>query len=503
MDRLVAVDPLEISINFNRGQRAHTKFRVQNLMHTMSVAFKVLITEPMKYEVRPCMAILPPLGEIWVEVAMAAQEKLPALLPVSGDSFFVKSLMLPTGKATDLELNQLFSRNTHVFTDATLKIVFTGNLVFRSLLENGSPKDVKEVLLRGSDVNSKYEQDLTPLHIAAIRGSSEVMQALCDSGAIVDAKDSAQKTPLLEAAFYGHVKVVKILLSAGADKEIADARGYTALHVAASCNKIQVLISLLDSGARINAQDVEGKTPLHVSVIARHLESVQILIGAGTDIDAKDKDGWTAIHYAAAYGYLDAIEFLLEGGNKYATNNEGKTALGLAMDNGHQHLLDALHLGDMLQKTAREDNPVRLKSCLAQGALVNGKDQHGWTALHRAAFKGHLDNVKVLCERGAEINNLDDAGFTPLHCAAETGHKDVVEYLIKHGADVNSTSIKGESPLDLASSKGYLGIVNLLKEKQLAEELQGNHHSAGLFLNIKNSTSQLKNKSLRCMVQSP
>ncbi|KAH9313384.1 hypothetical protein KI387_028419, partial [Taxus chinensis] len=496
MDRLVAVEPLEMRIDFKRGQKAHARFRLQNLMHTMSVAFKVLATEPKKYGVRPGMAIVPPLGKIWVEVTMAAQAELPSLITVSEDKLFVKSLMLPTGKATDSELNMLFSSNNHIFNDATLKVLFTGNLILKSLVANGSPREVKEALLRYSDVNDKYEQDLTLLHIAVFRGNTEIVQTLLDSGALVDVKNSSQKSPLLEAAFYGHVEIVKILLSARANTETADIRGYTALHFAASGNCVQILISLLDSGAQINAQDIEGKTPLHVSVIAGHLESVQLLVGAGATVDAKDKVGWTAIHCAASCGYLDIIKFLLESGNKYIRNNDGKNALELALDNGHQHLLDVLHLGDMLQKTSKEDKLVTLKSCLAQGAMVNGKDQHGWSALHRAAFKGHLDNVKLLHQHGAEINSLDDAGFTPLHCAAETGRKDVVEYLIKHGADVNTRSIKGETPLHLASSVGYSGIVRLLKEKQLVENMHGNCLSAGLFFNVHNKTNpELKSKS--------
>ncbi|XP_059066953.1 protein VAPYRIN isoform X1 [Cryptomeria japonica] len=457
MDRLVAVDPVEITIDFKRGQKAQNTFRVRNLMHTMSVAFKISTTEPKKYAVRPGLAIISPLCEILVEVTTAAQAELPSSIPVSEDKFVVKSLMLPTGKATDSELNELFSKNNHIFTDATLKVVYTGNLILRSLVESGSSNDVKEVLLRCKDVNSKYEHDLTPLHIAAIRGNSEIVQDLLDSGAIVDAKNSTQKSPLLEAAFHGHVETVKTLLSSGANTEIADARGHTALHVAASGNYVQILNFILFSGANINAQDIEGKTPLYLSVIDRHLESVQLLVGAGANVDAKDKDGWTVIHCAAACGYLDIIKVLLVSGNKYARTNDGKTALGLALDKGHKHLLDALHLGDMLQKTSREGDVITLKSCLAQGAMVNGKDQHGWSALHRAAFKGHLDTVKFLHQEGAEINSLDDNGFTPLHCASETGRKDVVEYLIKHGADVNATSIKGETPLQLASSMGYSG----------------------------------------------
>lgn len=91
-----------------------------------------------------------------------------------------------------------------------------------------------------------------------------------------------------------------------------------------------------------------------------------------------------------------------------------------------------------------------------QKLLVNVKDNAGWTPLHEACLRGHLETAKFLIFSGADINILSNCGTTPLIDASGNGHCDVVHCLLENGADPSVINKRGISALSCAKDDTIL-----------------------------------------------
>ena len=83
-----------------------------------------------------------------------------------------------------------------------------------------------------------------------------------------------------------------------------------------------------------------------------------------------------------------------------------------------------------LMYAARKGDLVRVCFLLARGARVNTAGIEGSSPLMFAAYGGHLEVVRALCEGGAHVNATKiSTGSTALMMACENGHLDVVREL--------------------------------------------------------------------------
>lgn len=123
---------------------------------------------------------------------------------------------------------------------------------------------------------------------------------------------------------------------------------------------------------------------------------------------------------------------------------------------------------DLLFAAAAKGKPHVIRALLHEGVGETDdtkRDEDGITALHAAAFQGHLDCVKILVKEGhVDVNAADNVGGTPLMRASVGANADIVSYLLAEGADIFLRETRDHffSTFDLAVFGGSLDCVNLL-----------------------------------------
>lgn len=92
---------------------------------------------------------------------------------------------------------------------------------------------------------------------------------------------------------------------------------------------------------------------------------------------------------------------------------------------------------------------------------VEARNGAGESPLMLASLSGQLEWVKKLVDKGADINK---PGWTPLHYAATRGHVEVMDYLLEKHAYIDASSPNESTPLMMAALYGTPSAVKLLLE---------------------------------------
>jgi ankyrin repeat protein len=139
-------------------------------------------------------------------------------------------------------------------------------------------------------------------------------------------------------------------------------------------------------------------------------------------------------------GKVAVVLALLKAGAKVSAATEGggvTSALHQCAVHGHDDCLTALL-----------DHPS------SPAVDVNLLDKEGSTPLHKAAYFGHAECVKLLLRAGADVMLQDGEGSTPLHKAAFSGQATSAALLIQAGADVEAQDREDGTPLHNAAFNG-------------------------------------------------
>lgn len=292
---------------------------------------------------------------------------------------------------------------------------------------------------RTANYNLRASDGVTPLHFAASRGYTGLIEFLIERKAEVNIKNGAGTTPLHEAARSGNVKAMKLLVDAKAEINAQDAKGNTVLHIAVPMNTHKEALALfLAHGANPNVRDEHGDSPLHIAIrLNRDLTIARTILNGGTegkaDVSIRNTEGKTPLHLAVELGTSESrinyIPLLLEyKSDIFSVDNDRITPYEKALT----------------------ERPALLSSLITSETVLQN-DSSGNTLLHITIEKhGDIKVVEMILDRKAMVNARNKEGDTSLHLAVRQNEQAIGSLLLSRGADIFAPNSKGESPLYLA-----------------------------------------------------
>ena len=91
-----------------------------------------------------------------------------------------------------------------------------------------------------------------------------------------------------------------------------------------------------------------------------------------------------------------------------------------------------------------------------QGAHINARDKHGWTAAHHGATSNSADVYEALRFGDADFDGIDYEGNTPLHIAAQCEANIYAEALLLGCVNPSIQNIDGNQPSHIAARDNNL-----------------------------------------------
>ncbi|KAI7770573.1 hypothetical protein ACKAV7_010067 [Fusarium commune] len=244
----------------------------------------------------------------------------------------------------------------------------------------------------------------------------QVAKLLIKSGADVNAQDSELVTPLHLAAGYGQTDMVLSLLRAGANPNLLCAHGSSALGRSLAHGDLQVTRCLLENGA-------SPVTFYNIPFEAVHgdVDVLRQLIELGADpYEASPGTGSTLT--SAISGSAEGMSFVLNGNfDFYRLAEQEPLLLSEILANGN---LSPMELKAIIKRMPRE----------YRARLVNSEPEEKYTPACSVILDDDPKLLQVLLDVGLDIEHEWHGKGTPLMFAASIGAFKCFKLLVRHGA---------------------------------------------------------------------
>lgn len=321
------------------------------------------------------------------------------------------------------------------------------------------------------------EEALTPFHLAVINGYDSLAMDLLDRGAdsSILAYDSLHWTDL--AIMNERVELVVQILPD--NPKVKEVQFWQAVYNA-DLSGIRKFLSADPQLAYVRNE--YGFTPIMYACRnqdEKNIELFHLLMEKKPDLNIQNASGWTALMLALHNGnILQAYELLKAGANPSLLNDSLQNARDIAEDAEYAESRTFFenpaksYANYMLIQGAMKGKLNMVRSGILEGADMEAKDIHGWTALAYAARDGHLEILEILGDAGADIDPelfANDYGrVSALWLALYNKHFTCAYWLVKKGASTDFIDGKGKKLQEIAAGAGEYFVL-LLSDPDLAK----------------------------------
>ena len=258
-----------------------------------------------------------------------------------------------------------------------------GNVLFSTK----NPTIIKELILKGADVNSRNSAGISCLWKSIILNQPEICTLLLERGADVNENHGGQS--ILTLAISSRCsEIASLLIDYGAPIE-SDNPDLSPIIAAIYQNDQTIFEKLIDKGCNINIRTLSGESLASIASSQNNQKMLNILLQKGAYLDSSAM-GDSPILKAAQSNNYSMVKLLLENGVSPNPPTLGKTPLHYAVENNNKEMVEIL---------------------LDNGADVNAKDNKLRTPLLVAAINKQNDIIKVLLDFGANKNIRDINGI--------------------------------------------------------------------------------------------
>ena len=312
----------------------------------------------------------------------------------------------------------------------------------------GDVNSVRALLAYRADVNAANSDGNTSLIYAARYNHPEVVKELLTPQSLqapidIDAQNKLGQTALYWAAAKGNEEVVRRLIAADADTTLAANDGLIPYRIAQKNNRTQVLPWFEKNLTEVkNSVIEEDNNALREKARAEGRELPEFTDKKEEEITDKD------IFKAAQTGDVNLARRVINLNKAvvFDKNREGDTPLLVAVENGHQEMVDYLL-----------DNAARLFEASGKGNVfhVAVKTQNMDMLKHLVELARREGRLALMLEYKAfpagQKQQMSPLGFAALDC-----NKEMYDYLVSIGAKPGQRSTQNnllgwQSPVDLMS----------------------------------------------------